>query len=100
MSEFLNRVSAQRMILQAVNRCGLASDELVGLSSGAIDRWIIVNQLGQTAPIVRLVRRAAERLFCLANKSHEQVSEEYFLASEEIKLIVREIDLMSANIDI
>ena len=97
MNEFLNRVSAQRMVLQAVNSINLASSDLLGLSAGAIDRWVIENRLGQEAPIVKLVRRAAERLFCLANKSQEQVTEEYLQVSEEIAIIAREIKSISAK---
>src|SRR5262245_35853831 len=97
MSEFLDRFSAQRKVLQAVNRCGLMGGELMGLSSGAIDRWIMANQLGQTSPLVELVRRASARLFCLANKSQDQVSEEYFWASEEISMITREIEELSPH---
>lgn len=39
MSEFNNRIAAQRDILACINEKNW-KEELFGLSSGAIDRWI------------------------------------------------------------
>lgn len=97
MSEFLNRVSAQRMVLGACNGYGPVGEELMGLSSAAIERWMIANQLSSTDPLVVLIKRASERLFCLANKSQEQLTDEYHWASQEIVLIASEIESISAG---
>lgn len=90
MSEFNNRISAQRDILLLVNSM-VWHEELLGLSSGAIDRWIRLNQLGDNLSLVPLIRKAAEKLFFLANKSQEQVTKEYYFLSEEVSLITNEI---------
>ena len=68
MSEFNNRISAQREILIVVNTGGWR-EELFGLSSGAIDRWININKLEAESALVELIRQAANKLFFLANKS-------------------------------
>jgi hypothetical protein len=95
MSEFNNRIAAQRKILHAVNRGGSFSEELFGLSRRAIDRWILENHIESESRLVRLINEASEKLFFLANKSQEQVSEEYKTVSTEIgdlyKLIEVEI---------
>lgn len=76
MSEFNNRIAAQREILVNVNNT-YWKEELFGLSSGAIDRWVNVNKLEETSELVTLIRQAADKLFFLSNKSQEQITEDY-----------------------
>ena len=90
MSEFNNRISAQRDILSVVNS-GQWAEELFGLSSGAIDRWVNANNLGKTTELVILINEAAEKLFFLSNKSQEQVTEEYKHLSAEVAELTRKI---------
>lgn len=90
MSEFNNRISAQRDILSVVNS-GQWTEELFGLSSGAIDRWVSVNSLGKTTDLVILINEAAGKLFFLSNKSQEQVTEEYKHLSAEVAALTRRI---------
>ena len=93
MSEFNNRIAAQRHILQIVNRKKWKKEELLGLSQKAIERWISVNQIHSESRLVGLVKTASSKLFFLANKSQEQISEEYKIISREIIDISREIEL-------
>ena len=90
MSEFNNRVAAQREILLGVNHRDW-KEELFGLSSGAIDRWMNVNRLEADSSLVKLIRQAAEKLFFLSNKSQEQVTEDYRLLSGEVSALTAEI---------
>jgi len=83
MSEFNNRIDAQRKILIVVNSVKW-QEELFGLSNGAIDRWINTNMLNTNSSLVELVHKAAEKLFFLSNKSQEQVTEDYKLLSSEV----------------
>lgn len=83
MSEFNNRIAAQRDILRNVNERAWG-EELFGLSSGAIDRWANANQIEQEAVLLLLIRQAAERLFFLANKSQEQITEDYRMLCDEV----------------
>jgi hypothetical protein len=93
MNEFNNRIAAQRQILQIVNRKRWKKEELLGLSSKAIERWISVNQINPESRLVELIITASGKLFFLANKSQEQISEEYKMISREIADISRTIEL-------
>jgi hypothetical protein len=84
MSEFKNRIDAQRRILHVVNGSLPLNEELFGLSSGALERWIAANQFRRADPLVVLLYEAADRLFFLSNKSQEQITEEYQRLSDEI----------------
>lgn len=97
MNEFNNRISAQREILQVVNKRP-QDEELFGLSGKAIDRWIVANRVDTESRLVQLIRAAADKLFFLANKSQEQITEDYQILSAEIsflhKKINQEVDLL------
>ena len=93
MSEFKNRMAAQRQILQLVNRNEHQKEELFGLSSKAIERWVAVNAIDPNSKLVSLIKTASGKLFFLANKSQEQISEDYRTASREIGQITRSIEV-------
>lgn len=97
MNEFNNRISAQRQILQLVNRKKRGKEELFGLSNKTIERWISVNRVDPESRLVQLLKTASEKLFFLANKSQEQISEEYKMISREIAAISKMIELELAN---
>jgi hypothetical protein len=82
--EFNNRVSAQRKILQIINRRRWGAEALFGLSSKAIDRWVVVNRIDPNSALLGMVKDVSAKLFFLANKSQDQVSEQYQLVRAEI----------------
>ena len=84
MSEFKNRMAAQRQILQLVNSKEHQKEELFGLSSKAIERWATANLIDPNTKLVSLIKTASGKLFFLANKSQEQISEDYRTASRDI----------------
>ncbi|OQR35346.1 hypothetical protein BWR15_15555 [Pseudomonas sp. T] len=84
MSDFNNRVDAQRNILRVVNKHHWCAEELSGLSSKAIDRWILANQIDTTSRLAELIRLAGRSLFFLANKSQEQITDEYGHHSQKV----------------
>jgi hypothetical protein len=86
-------MAAQRHILQLINRRKWEREELFGLSSKAIERWVSVNRLEPESRLVKLVKTASSQLFFLANKSQEQVSEGYKLISREIGDTAETIEL-------
>jgi hypothetical protein len=92
MSEFSDRVSAQRRVLQIVNSKEWDGEQLFGLSRGAIDRFAGSNNLDPNSGLVKLIESASSKLFFLANKSQEQVSEEYQTISADIAQIANNID--------
>lgn len=92
MSEFNNRIAAQRNILFVINKSSKFKEEIYGLSNGAIERWIKVNGISPTSILVRLINEAASKLFFLANKSQEQITDEYKLRSLEVAQLTEEIE--------
>ena len=97
MSEFNSRIAAQREILFGINSKNWR-EELLGLSSGAIDRWIGANRLDANSSLVRLIQLAAEKLFFLSNKSQEQITQEYrHLADEVSALTVKIVEAAAAT---
>ena len=95
MSEFKNRIEAQRHILKIIN-ASKWHEELFGLSSNAIERWVNNNCVNPQSQLVQLIKSVAEKLFFLANKSQEQITEEYQLKSAEL---VKIANLIKAEID-
>ena len=93
MNEFCNRIEAQRQILRRVNRRTYRKEELFGLSTKAIDRWIEANRLDADSALVQLVTTASSKLFFLANKSQEQISPEYQTTASEIASIADAIEV-------
>src|SRR6266513_2515002 len=93
MNEFKNRMAVQRQILELVNRKRRHREELFGLSSKAIGRWVSVNAVDANSNLVELIKSASGKLFFLANKSQEQISEDYRTASREIGQITRLIEV-------
>jgi hypothetical protein len=95
--EFNDRVSAQRSLLRAINSVQWAAEPLFGLSRKAIDRWINLNGINASSALADLVLATSSKLFFLANKSQEQVSEEYQLVQSELIVardaIARELSL-------
>jgi hypothetical protein len=82
--EFNNRITAQREILKIINRKSWPTEDLFSISNKAINRWVTINQLNPQAPIIRIVNEVAGKLFFLANKSQEQISEKYQLIKSEL----------------
>lgn len=105
MTEFNNRIAAQREVLLAVNSAHWR-EELYGMSSGALDRWVQANCLNRTSKLVSLLTEVAGKLFFLANKSQEQVTAEYqfhslevYELSKAIRLEVQQIRALGTNTD-
>lgn len=90
MSEFNNRIAAQRQILSKVNQIDW-SEELFGLSAGAIDRWVRANNIQEKTDLLLLINEAADKLFFLSNKSQEQITEEYKHLSLEVSELTSKI---------
>lgn len=91
MNEFNNRMDAQRAVLDIVNRLNW-QEELFGLSAKGLERWISSNDINERSPIVGLLRSASSKLCFLANKSQEQVTDEYRAISEDIACLTQRLE--------
>lgn len=91
MNSFNDRIEAQRSILKAVNGALWPVEPLHGLSKKSIDRWMMENRVDPHCPIVDLILSAAGQLLFLANKSQEQITDEYSQRMSDIEGIVIDI---------
>lgn len=91
--EFNNRIAAQRAILRIVNQTQWDNEQLFGLSSKAIDRWISINQIDQSTNLAKLLKEVSGKLFFLANKSQEQISDNYKAVRAEIVAACEAIEI-------
>lgn len=92
MDEFIGRMATQRHVLKLVNETVPAKEKLFGLSSAAIDRWAVANQVGPDSELVLLLQKVSSELFFMATRSQEPVSGEYELRQERILEIVKELE--------
>jgi hypothetical protein len=83
--EFNNRVTAQRELLRVINSHEWTHEKLHGLSTKAIERWVLANKIEPASRLVALVKGASEKLFFLANRSQEQISEDYGAIREDLR---------------
>ena len=93
MSEFTNRIKAQRELLRIVNSKIASDEELFGLSEPAINRWLSVCNIKNSAKIAELLISASGKLYFLANKSQEQVTEDYKMLINEFRQIAQSIEI-------
>ncbi len=91
MDEFVNRMDKQRKILKVVNTKINNKEELCGLSKKAIERWIQVNGITSDSNISNILFKLSEKLFFLACKSQEQISDDYKNISSEISVLYNEL---------
>jgi uncharacterized protein YaaN involved in tellurite resistance len=91
MSEFNNRINTQRKTLRLINGSNSYGEALLSLSGKAINRWVIDNHLDADDNVVVLVKEISEKLFFLANKSQEQVTEEYGKISTHVDKLMAKL---------
>lgn len=84
MTEFGDRIRAQREVLRVVNSVAWP-EELFGLSNQAIRRWTERNGIPPGSEVVIHLRVASERLGFLANRSQMQVSDDYRRAWQDMQ---------------
>ena len=84
MSEFNNRITAQRNALKVINEAELYGEPLLSLTEKAINRWVLSNSIYTNDAIVLLLISMSGTLFFLANKSQEQITEDYKILSEKV----------------
>jgi len=91
--EFNNRIDAQRKIIQLINRFEF-NCPLVGLSKDAIDFFKLKNGLDDNEPLYITIVDIASKLFFLANKSQEQISNDYKSLSKEISNRIEDLKVL------
>lgn len=74
-AEFNSRVDLQREVLKIVNEKKFVK-KLNGLSKPAIESWILSNNISNDV-LKKCLTTISEKLFFIANKSQDQVTDEY-----------------------
>ena len=97
MSEFNNRISAQRDALKIVNGSGVFVEPLLSLTEKAIDRWSRNNKVDAHNSIITLLKSMSGTLFFLANKSQEQITEDYKNLSDKVSIQLSDLELEMLN---
>ena len=98
MNEFTNRINLQREVLQVINRKKF-DYELTGLSEGAINRWLSDNRFNNDSEPIKIIFEIASKLFFLANKSQEQITDSYKNLSIEVSELVDNLKMKIDNIN-
>lgn len=88
MSEFQNRIEAQRQVLAIVNSAGFG-EQLLGLSAKSLERWSEVNFVAKDDAILEKLTEISGSLFFLATKSQEQITEDYSLLSRKVSTLMQ-----------
>ncbi|WP_394995577.1 hypothetical protein [Emticicia sp.] len=91
MDEFLNRITAQRQVINIVNQEKKLSFPLIGLSLKSIERWKNENSISDDAEILMVINLISSKLFFLANKSQEQITNEYKLLSKNVSELINHL---------
>ncbi len=84
MKEFNSRIELQREVIKIINNSSKFQKPIAGISKNAIDRWGIDNNLSLNAEIIKLLYIISDKLFFLANKSQEQITESYIKIKEDV----------------
>lgn len=74
-AEFNSRVDLQRKVIKILNEKKF-KNKLNGLSKPAIDSWLLNNNISNELLKNSLIS-ISEKLFFIANKSQDQITEEY-----------------------
>ncbi|WP_405400898.1 hypothetical protein [Maribacter sp. Asnod2-G09] len=90
MSEFNNRIELQREVIKIINQKGL-DIQITGLSDSAIKRWLSDNKLDKNSELIKLLYEISSKLFFLANKSQEQITDSYKKLSVEVSDLVNKL---------
>ena len=88
MSEFNSRINAQRQVIKLVNSFNLYEEPLFSRSGKAIDRWVLHNSINPKQKHVLILKDISLKLLFLANKSQEQITEDYKNLSTEVTFLM------------
>ncbi|QCX38658.1 hypothetical protein FF125_09515 [Aureibaculum algae] len=98
MHEFNNRIELQREVLQIINQKKF-DFELTGLSDGAIKRWLSDNKFNNDSESIKIIFKIASKLFFLANKSQEQITNAYRKLSIEVTELIDALRIKINNLN-
>ena len=92
MSEFENRIEAQRKLIKTVNERISHGERLSALTEPSIDRWASANRRVADDRVVKILRNASKEIFAMANHSDDPVCGTYRLSAEELASLTKELE--------
>lgn len=92
MQKYNNRIAAQSIILDMINKYEIGAEQLYGLAKNAITRWVISNNIDANSNLVQIIFEISNKLFMLANKSQEQIADDVCTISCEIKFLSQKLE--------
>ncbi len=96
MSEFQDRISFQRKVIDLVNSSSWR-EPLMGLSRKSIERWLAQNSLTSETDLGQILEKIGAKLFFLANRSQVQITDENKNAFDEITELVTNLEKLLSN---
>jgi len=90
---FLNRVSAERKVLNAVNSIFPNTQQLAGLSQAALFRWQSVvgqNRIADVVPLLTCLAEKCQRLSDRSNETFMPVEEAHTVEIEKLLTVLRQ----------
>lgn len=97
MDEFLNRIIAQRKVINIINKETNFRFPLAGLSAKSLERWKSENSISSDSELMKTLYLIASKLFFLANKSQEQITKEYKILSKSVSELILHLHLNIGN---
>ncbi len=97
MEDFLNRITAQRKVVNIVNKETQFLFPLVSLSAKSIERWKSENSVSADSELMKTLYIISSKLFFLANKSQEQITNEYKLLSQSVSNLITHLNVNIKN---
>lgn len=94
-TEFNSRVDLQRKVVKIINSMK-TEYQLSGLSKLAIDNWFHLNY-NLDKELKAILITISEKLFFIANKSQDQITEEYITLQDSIKNDILELNIKVSN---
>ncbi|MEZ7515848.1 hypothetical protein [Flavobacterium frigidarium] len=88
-AEFNSRVDLQREVIKIVNEKNF-DNKLNGLSRPAIESWILNNNISNDI-LKKCLITISEKLFFIANKSQDQITEEYRNLQNSVKNNIKDL---------
>ncbi|MCC4213970.1 hypothetical protein [Leeuwenhoekiella parthenopeia] len=91
-AEFNSRVDLQREVIKIINKESFKY-QLSGLSKPAIESWYLNNSIGNNQLKEKLFL-ISKKLFFIANKSQDQITEEYKKLQVSIRKNIEELKIL------
>ena len=89
--EFVNRMQAQREVIELINLNEKNDIQLCGLSVGAVESWYKMSEIKNKNNIKKKLEEISSKLSFLASESQQQISKKYENIESEFKALFEDL---------